>query len=95
MAHSWQPTLAIAKSGPIVAKIFKSFGSKSNINQDIVLKFSAFVHHTFVQIWQKILAITQTACRPRPILAETLAVFSKMIRKMIRLYLLSLFTRGR
>ena len=28
------------------------FSSNSN-NQDILLKFSAFVHHMFVQIWQK------------------------------------------
>ena len=30
-----------------------SFGSNLNMNQDICLKFSAFVHHKSVQIWQK------------------------------------------
>ena len=37
----------------VVATNFLSSGSKSNMNQDICLKFSASVHHILAQIWQK------------------------------------------
>ena len=39
--------------GPLVATNFQSFSYKSNKNKGIFLKFSAFVHHMSVQIWQK------------------------------------------
>jgi len=39
--------------GPLVATNFQSFSSKSNKNQDAILKFSAFVHQMSVQILQK------------------------------------------
>ena len=43
------------------------------MNPDICLKFSAYVHHMFAQIWKKkILAIAHSACQPRPISAKTL-----------------------
>ena len=65
--------------GPLVATNFYSYSSNSNKNQDIFLKFSSFVHHKFVQFFEKILAITQTACQPRLILAKTLDASSNRI----------------
>ena len=38
---------------PFVTTNFWLFSCKSNKNQDIFLKFSAFVHHMYVQIWWK------------------------------------------
>ena len=35
---------------PLVATNFQSFCSKSEMNKDICLKFSAFVNHMFAQI---------------------------------------------
>ena len=55
-AHSEGGRLTLLKfsmRGPMVATNFQSFSSKSNKNQDIFLKFSAFVHHMSVQIWLK------------------------------------------
>ena len=63
----------------IVATNFWLFSNYSKKNQDIFLKFSAFVHYVPVQNWQKILTITQSACPPQPILAKTLNASSDHI----------------
>ena len=50
------------------------------MNQDICLKFSAFVHHMFLcKFDKKNLAIAQSACQPRPISAKTLDASSDRI----------------
>ena len=38
---------------PLAATNFQSFSSNSNKNQDIFLKFSAFIYHMFAQIFSK------------------------------------------
>ena len=45
MAPCCWTSLKFSIRGPLVATNFQSFSSKSNKNQDIFLKFSAFVHH--------------------------------------------------
>ena len=49
------------------------------MNQDISLKFSVFVCHMFVQIWQKNFTIAQSACLPQLVLAKTLDASSNHI----------------
>ena len=65
--------------GPLVTTNFQSFSSKSNKNQDIFLKFSAFVHHMSVQIWQKNSCHFSSSQPSRPILAKTLDASSDCI----------------
>ena len=41
----WTLWPKVSKGGPFVATIFQLISHYSNMNQDIFLKFSAFVHH--------------------------------------------------
>ena len=45
----WTLLVKVSRGGPLVVTFFQLFGHYSNKNQDIFLKFSAFVHHKFVQ----------------------------------------------
>ena len=48
------PTFAIFyQTKPMIAKIFPLICNKTGTNEDISLKFSAFVHHMFGLNWQK------------------------------------------
>ena len=49
----WSLLVILTIKGPLVATNFQSFGSKSDMNQDICLKFSAFVHLMFAQNLEK------------------------------------------
>ena len=53
MAHSQSLLGKVTRIGPFVTTNFQFFGHYSNKNQDIFLKFSAFVHHQLVLNWQK------------------------------------------
>lgn len=64
--------------GPGLVKSARFF-THSNINQDIYLKFLAFVHHKFVHIWPKILAFAQSVCQPWLILAKNFDASSNNI----------------
>ena len=45
MAHSWSLLVTMTISGPFVTTKFQSFANNSNMNQDILMKLSSFVHH--------------------------------------------------
>ena len=49
----WTLWPKVSKGGPFVATIFQLISHYSNMNQDIFLKFSAFVHHMSALNWQK------------------------------------------
>ena len=50
----WLSYSQITKNGVhLLRQIFGGFSYNSNKNQDIFLKFSAFVHHKSLQIWRK------------------------------------------
>ena len=53
MAHLWSLLVMLTISGPFVTTNFQSFGNNSQNNQDILLKFSAFVCHVPALIWPK------------------------------------------
>ena len=44
----WTLLVKVSKGGPLVVTFFQLFGHYSNKNQDIFLKFSAFLHHMCV-----------------------------------------------
>ena len=53
MASSWStlPTMTIRR--PFVTTKFQSFANNSNMNQHIIMRFSAFVHQVSALIWPK------------------------------------------
>ena len=44
----WTLLVKVSKGGPLVVTFFQLFGHYSNKNQDIFLKFSAFLYHMSV-----------------------------------------------
>ena len=66
---------------PFVATNFWLFSYKSNKNQDIFLKFSAFVHHKSLQIWRKNFGQNSNSL-------PATAHFGRKFRCLERLYLL-------
>ena len=44
----WTLLVKVSKGGPLATTNFQLFGHYSKKNQDIILKFSAFVHHMSV-----------------------------------------------
>ena len=61
---------------------FQFFDHYSNKNQNIFLKFSAFVHHMCVLIDIKILAIAQTGCPPGS--PRSVLVGSRSVMRQVR-----------
>ena len=53
IGHYLQFCLKVTRSGPFVITNFQWIGHYSDINQDIFLKFSAFVYHISVLNWQQ------------------------------------------
>ena len=79
-----RPTLGIHQQQlPRVGLLLQQIFSHSAISQTRIKISSWNFHHMFIMCLckfdKKILAITQTACQPRPILAETFDVSSDCI----------------
>ena len=53
MDSLWSTLSKVTKKESLTTTSFLSFSSKSNKNQDIFLKISAFVYLVFAQIWLK------------------------------------------
>ena len=53
----WTLLVKVSKGGPLVVTFFQLFGHYSNKNQDIFLKFSAFLYHMCVLNWHKNLGL--------------------------------------
>ena len=71
MAQDCSLCLKVSNPGPFVATNIQLISHNSNMNKDIFLKFLTFVYHMFLLNWQKILAVAQSGCQLRPILAQT------------------------
>ena len=73
MAQDWSLFAILPKSDQSWAICYNKFSVKGQLlNQDIFLKFSAFVHHISTLNWQKkIFPIAQSGCWPQPISSKT------------------------
>ena len=49
----WTLLVKVSKGGPLVVTFFQLFGHYSNKNQDIFLKFSAFLYHMSLLNWHE------------------------------------------
>ena len=70
VAYLSRETVNLVKGRPLITQKIQLISNNFYINQDIALKFSAYVYHMSALNWQKIFDITQLVGQQRPLVCQ-------------------------